>query len=34
MKGFQKCSISSAVDENDDDKLWNGGKEDGNVRSE
>ena len=34
MKGFQKCCISSAVDETDNDKLWNGGKEDGNVRSE
>ena len=34
VKGFRKCCISSAVDENDDDKLWNDGKEDGNVRSE
>jgi len=33
VKGFQKCCISSAVDEIDDDKLWNDGKEDGNVRS-
>jgi hypothetical protein len=33
VKGFQKCSISSAVDETDDDKLWNDGKEDGNVRN-
>jgi len=33
VKGFQKCCISSAVDETDDDMLWNG-SEDGNVRSE
>jgi hypothetical protein len=34
VKGFNKCCISSAIDEPDDDMLWNGGEEDGNVRSE
>jgi len=34
VKGFLKCCISSVLDETDDDKLWNDGKEDGNVRSE
>ena len=33
MKGFKKCFISSAVDENDD-LLWNGSEEDCHVRSE
>ena len=33
MKGFKKCCISSAVDENDD-VLWNGSEEDGDVRSQ
>ena len=33
MKGLKKCCISSAVDETDDDKLWNGNEEDGNVGS-
>ena len=33
MKGFQKCCISSAVDETDDDMLRNGNGEDGNVMS-
>jgi hypothetical protein len=28
-----KCSIANAVDENDD-MLWNGSEDDGNVRSE
>jgi len=28
------CCVSNAVDETDDDKLWNGSEEDGNVRSE
>jgi hypothetical protein len=27
-----KCCVSSAVDETDDDMLWNGSEEDGNVR--
>ena len=30
VKGF-KCCISSAVDETDDDMLWCGSEEDGNV---
>jgi hypothetical protein len=33
-KGFKKCCISNAMDETDDDMLWNGSKEDGDVRSE
>jgi len=33
VKGFMKCCISNAMDETDDDMLWNGGEEDGNVRS-
>jgi hypothetical protein len=34
VKGFNKCYISNAVDKTDDDMLWNGCEEDGNVRSE
>ena len=34
MKGVKKCCISNAVDETDDDMLWKGSEEDGNVRSE
>ena len=34
MKGFKVCCISSPTDETDDDTLWNGSEEDGNVRSE
>jgi len=34
VKVFQKYCISNAVDENDDNMLWNGSEEDGNVRSE
>ena len=33
MKGFRKCCISNAMDGTDDDMLWNGSEEDGNVRS-
>jgi hypothetical protein len=33
LKGFEKCFVSSAVDETDN-MLWNGSEEDGNVRSE
>ena len=33
MKGFKKCCISTAVDETEDDMLWNGNEEDGDVRS-
>jgi hypothetical protein len=34
VKGCKKCCMSSAVDETDDDVLWNGSEEVGNVRSE
>ena len=34
MKVFKKCYISNAMDETDDGMLWNGGQEDGDVRSE
>jgi len=33
VKGFKKCFMSNAVGENDD-MLWNGSEEDGDVRSE
>ena len=28
------CCLNNAVDETDDDKLWNGSEDEGNVRSE
>jgi len=34
VKGFKMCCLNNAVDEIDDDTLWNGSEEDGNVRSE
>ena len=34
MKGFKKCCTSNGTDGTDDDMLWNGSEEDGNVRSE
>jgi hypothetical protein len=34
MKDFNKCCISSAVDETDHGMLWNDTEEDGNFRSE
>jgi len=34
MKGFKKCCISSAMDETDDDMLWNDGEEDEDFRSD
>ena len=34
VKGFKKCCISNAVDGNENDMLWNGSEEDGNVKSE
>jgi len=34
VKGFKKCCISKAMDGTDDDMLWNGSDEDGNVRSD
>jgi hypothetical protein len=33
VKALKKCCISNAVDETDNDMLWNGSEEDGNVRS-
>jgi hypothetical protein len=33
MKGFKKCCISSAVYGTDDDMLWNGSEEVGNISS-
>ena len=33
MKGFN-CCISNGMDRIDDDMLWNGSEEDGNVSSE
>jgi hypothetical protein len=34
VEGFKQCCISSAVDETDDDMVWYGSEEDGNVWSE
>ena len=34
MKGFKQCCVSNAVDGTDDDMLWNGSEEYGNVSSE
>ena len=34
LKGFKKCWLSNAVDETDDDMLWNGSEEDGKVGSQ
>ena len=34
VKDFKWCCISNAMDETDDDMLWNGSEEDGNNRSE
>jgi len=34
VKGFKKCYTSNIADGNDDDMLWNGSKEDGNVKTE
>ena len=34
MKGFKKYCVSSAMDETDNDMLWNGSEEDGCVRCE
>ena len=33
VKGFKKCCISIALNETDDDMLWNVSEEDGYVRS-
>ena len=34
VKGCNKCCMSNTVEETDDDMLWNGSEEDGNVRSD
>jgi len=34
MKCCKKCCISNTVDGTDDDMLWNGSEEDGDVRGE
>ena len=34
VKGVKKCCLSSAMDENDDDTLWKGCEEGGNVWGE
>jgi hypothetical protein len=34
VKGFKKCCVSMARDDTDDDVLWNGSEEDGNIRNE
>jgi hypothetical protein len=34
VKGFKKCCISKAMDGTNDDMLWNGSEEDGDVRSQ
>ena len=34
MKGFQKCYVSSALNETDVDMLWIGSEEVANIRSE
>jgi len=33
-EGLKKCCMSTALGGTDDDMLWNGSEEDGNVRSE
>jgi hypothetical protein len=33
VKGFKKCCISNGMDGTDDDMLWNGSDEDGDVKS-
>jgi hypothetical protein len=34
VKGCKKCCLSNVMDGTDDDVLWNGSEEVGNVRSE
>jgi hypothetical protein len=34
VKSFNICCISNAVEKTDNDSLWNGNEENGNVRSE
>jgi len=33
VKGFKKCCVSNEMDGTDDDVLWSGSEEDGNVGS-
>jgi hypothetical protein len=33
VRGFKKCCIPNASDCADDDMLWNGSEENGNIRS-
>jgi len=32
MKGFKRCCFLNVVDGNDNDMLWDGSEEDGDVR--
>jgi hypothetical protein len=34
VQAFKKCCISNAMDKTDDDMLWNGSEENGDVRRE
>jgi hypothetical protein len=34
VKGFKKYCVSTAMDDTDDDVLWNGSEVAGNIRSE
>jgi hypothetical protein len=34
VKSFKKCYVSNAVNKTDNDMLWNGIEEDGDIRSE
>jgi len=34
VKGFKKCCISNAMDGTDDNMLWNGREQGGNVKNE
>ena len=34
MKGLKKCCVSNVVDGSDDNMLWNGSEEVGDIRSE
>jgi len=34
VKGFKKCCTFNALDETDDDMLWNGREKTGNIMSE
>jgi hypothetical protein len=34
VKGYKKCCIFNTMDETDDEMLWNGSEENGNVTNE